>query len=392
MFITQAFKSAHEWWRYLVGIFIVFIVTQLASLPLIFVAIYNVSKTGGDITEIANLETLSKVIESNTLFFLLLLPFVIGLIALFLVIKYFHKQPLLEATTTRKKIDWKRVGVGFALIGVTTIVITLIDFYTNPDDYVVQFNLVPFLILAVIAIILVPFQTSLEEYLFRGYLMQGIGTATVSNKFPFVITYLVVTVLLSVFLYSYLNIDVFLIVMLSLLLLVLLFLIINTSSIENLCRSTTYQSYHKALRSNFTPLLITSVVFGLLHLSNPEVDKLGNLVMIYYIGTGFLLGIMTLMDEGMELALGFHLGNNLIAALLVTADWTVFQTNSILKDISEPSMNLEAILPVFIIYPIYLIILGKVFKWKNWKEKLFGKIEKPIEITQETPNTTTYEH
>jgi hypothetical protein len=32
---------------------------------------------------------------------------------------------------------------------------------------------------------------------------------------------------------------------------------------------------------------------------------------VYYIGTGLFLGI-TLMDEGMELALGFHAANNLV--------------------------------------------------------------------------------
>ena len=37
------------------------------------------------------------------------------------------------------------------------------------------------------------------------------------------------------------------------------------------------------------------------------------------------------MDEGLELALGFHAANNLCGALLLTADWTAFQTNSILK-------------------------------------------------------------
>jgi hypothetical protein len=36
------------------------------------------------------------------------------------------------------------------------------------------------------------------------------------------------------------------------------------------------------------------------------------------------------MDEGMELALGFH-ANNTIVALLLTSDWTAFQTNSIFK-------------------------------------------------------------
>ena len=45
----------------------------------------------------------------------------------------------------------------------------------------------------------------------------------------------------------------------------------------------------------------------------------------------FSLGILTLMDDGLELALGFHAANNLITALLVTADWTAFQTDSILQ-------------------------------------------------------------
>ena len=97
--------------------------------------------------------------------------------------------------------------------------------------------------------------------------------------------------------------------------------------------------------------------------------------MIYYIGTGLFLGILTLMDEGMELALGFHAANNLIAALLITSDWSAFQTESILKDNSEPSAGFEILVPVFIIFPILLFIFSKKYGWTNWKEKLTGKIE-----------------
>ena len=43
---------------------------------------------------------------------------------------------------------------------------------------------------------------------------------------------------------------------------------------------------------------------------NPEVEKLGYLILVYYIGSGLFLGIITLMDEGIELALGFHFANN----------------------------------------------------------------------------------
>ena len=84
---------------------------------------------------------------------------------------------------------------------------------------------------------------------------------------------------------------------------------------------------------------------------------------------------MTLMDEGLELALGFHAANNLIAALLLTADWTAFQSNSILKDISEPEMsNLEVFFPVFVIYPLILIVFSKKYQWTDWKEKLLGSV------------------
>ena len=77
----------------------------------------------------------------------------------------------------------------------------------------------------------------------------------------------------------------------------------------------------------------------------------------------------------MELALGFHAANNLIGALLVTSDWSVFQTHSIFKDMSEPSAGADVILPVVIVYPILLFIFSKKYKWTNWKEKLTGKID-----------------
>jgi hypothetical protein len=102
---------------------------------------------------------------------------------------------------------------------------------------------------------------------------------------------------------------------------------------------------------------------------------MGYIIMVYYIGTGLFLGIITLMDDGMELALGFHAANNLVGALLVTSDWSVFQTHSIFKDMSDPSAGADVILPVVIVYPILLFIFSKKYKWTNWKEKLTGKID-----------------
>ena len=80
------------------------------------------------------------------------------------------------------------------------------------------------------------------------------------------------------------------------------------------------------------------------------------------------------MYKSLELALGFHAANNLVGALLLTADWTAFQTNSIFKDLSEPSAGFDVLTPVFVIFPILLLIFSKVYNWKNWKEKLTGKL------------------
>ena len=125
----------------------------------------------------------------------------------------------------------------------------------------------------------------------------------------------------------------------------------------------------------WVPLVITSMIFGLLHLFNPEVEKLGYGIMVYYIGTGFFLGILTLMDEGLELAIGFHAANNLLTALLVTADWTAFQTESLYRDISEPELGWDVFLPVLVIYPILLYVFSKKYGWTNWKERLAGDVQ-----------------
>ncbi len=313
MFIKQAFNYLHDSWRYVVGAIAIFVASQLGAIPFVLIATFKLMNEGGDLSALDNPATLMTILDSNLTLFLMLISFVVGLIVVILIIKFLHQQPIIAATTSRKKVDWGRIWFSFLLIAITTVVLTVIDYYSNPDDYVLQFEAVPFLILAVIAILMIPLQTSFEEYLFRGYLMQGIGVMA---------------------------------------------------------------------KNRWLPLIITSVVFGGLHFFNPEVDKIGNIIMIYYIGTGFFLGIMTLMDEGMELALGFHAGNNLIAALLVTADWTVFQTNSILKDVSDPTAGFDILVPVLVMYPVFLGIMAWKYKWTNWGEKLFGKVTPPPKPSQ----------
>lgn len=304
MFIQNALKVKNNIWRYALGIFIIFIFTQIGSIPFV-VAIFN--KVG--IEGAANLDPakMMTILEnSNLTFFYTLLTFFVGFIGFLIVIKYLHNQSVLSITTSRKTIDYKRILTSFTAISVILVLNILFSFFTSSEEYILQFNLNDFLILLLIAVIFIPVQTSLEEYVFRGYLMQGLGVMF-NNK--------------------------------------------------------------------WLPLILTSFSFGFLHFYNPEIMKLGSILLVHYVATGLFLGILTLMDDGMELALGFHAGNNLLIALFVTADWTVFQTTSIFKYIGEPNVINQSLFSLSIIYPILLFYFSRKYNWTNWKGKLTGKVK-----------------
>ena len=146
---------------------------------------------------------------------------------------------------------------------------------------------------------------------------------------------------------------------------------LQTSAEELFFRGYLMQGLGRVFPMRLLPFIITSTLFGLLHFANPEVDKLGDIILITYLATGFFLGAITLMDEGLELALGFHAGNNLFLSLFLTSDWTVFQTDSLFIDMSEPNVVAYIIGPL-IIYTVLFLVYAKKYKWKNYAARLVG--------------------
>ena len=146
---------------------------------------------------------------------------------------------------------------------------------------------------------------------------------------------------------------------------------LQTSAEELFFRGYLMQGLGRIFPKRLLPFVISSALFGLLHFANPEVDKLGNVILITYLATGFFLGAITLIDEGLELALGFHAGNNLFLSLFLTSDWTVFQTDSLFLDVSEPNVLMYIIGPL-VIYSLLFMIYAKKYKWKNVAAHLIG--------------------
>jgi membrane protease YdiL (CAAX protease family) len=299
MFINQAYKGDNTWWK-------VLITTLLTTGIFIanFIMFFLMSKEQMD-------EAYKKMGDINGIKSLIinLSPFIFLLAILFFSVQLLHKRSILSLTTSRSKVDYKRIFFSFGLIISFTIAGFAVSYFLDNSQIIWNFDPLRFASLFIISILMFPFQIGFEEYLFRGFLIQQIGIVVKNRWFP---------------------------------------------------------------------LLFTSVVFGLFHSANPEVYKMGFGVMAFYIGTGFLLGIITLMDESLELALGFHLGNNLMAALLITSDFSAIQTDAIFKysGIEKPNDILnEMIVSIVIVYPIILFIFAKKYNWTNWLRKLTGKID-----------------
>ena len=296
MFIQRLEETKASFWKFLL-------------IPILFFALmgYNFWVTiSSPVDTTIAMNQMIDMIGSTTTLFIILLPLVLGFWILLVYGILALKLSATKQFTGRHKIDWSRIGFSFLIWSLVIAVSVLVEYFLAPDHFIVQFDFSTFWPFLIVALLMIPFQTSFEELMFRGHLTQSIG----------------------------------------------------------------YFSKRRLLA-----LIIPSVLFGLMHIANPEVEKLGYGILAYYIGSGFFFAIMTLADEGIELALGTHAANNLIGALLISADWTAFNVPSVLKDVSEPSFGLDALLPLLVVYPLILYVFSKKYQWKNTKQKLFGSTD-----------------
>ena len=300
MFLDRLTFRKKRFGYYLLGSFIIIVFNQLGQIPLLFSIPSDIV-----LEPDSNVMDILKSIPSNLRLFLILLSSLITVPGIWLVVVKLHDLSFKTIVTKRKKVDYNRIIFSFLLWGLVVTTFVIIGYYLSPENYEFNFKLKEFLILSVIAVFLIPVQTTVEELVFRGYLMQGFGGL---------------------------------------------------------------------FNSRLMGLLFTSILFGGLHLLNPEVEALGYLIMVQYLAYGFILGIMTLMDEGLELAIGFHAANNLFIVLLLTSSWTVFETESVLRDTSEPALTILNFIIPLIIYPILLYVFARKYSWKDWYGKLVSRI------------------
>ena len=314
MFFKAALRGKNDWWRYLITIIAICFAYVLGQTPMYYVLGYKIKTNDAYdfdmLDEFAQNPDFSMFgINRNLGFLLLLLMFVVAFMVLLLMLKHVHKKDVVSLITPTRSINWKKILFGFWLWFSMSVIIEGIFYFTNPEAYTFHFNLSTFLILLLISVFILPIQTTFEELVFRGYLLQGLGLV---------------------------------------------------------------------FKNRWAPLLATCFLFGLIHAFNPEIEKYGFITMeAYYISAALILGIMTIMDNSLELAIGVHAATNIFAACFVGYEGAALQTDTLLKTKEiNPQLMLLAMLLLGI---VFLFICSKKYNWTS-----FRKLLKPINFEDDS--------
>tara|TARA_Y100000817_G_scaffold291724_1_gene263462 strand:- start:8 stop:952 length:945 start_codon:yes stop_codon:yes gene_type:complete len=118
-------------------------------------------------------------------------------------------------------------------------------------------------------------------------------------------------------------------------------------------------------KSRWSSIIFPAIIFGLMHIVNPEVEKYGVLMMMpQYIFMGVVFGLMSVLDDGIECAMGAHTANNIFLCVFLTFDGSVLPTDAIFR-----AANINPIgdfISIIIMSVLFIFTLGFFFQW-NFK-------------------------
>ncbi|MDI9436665.1 MAG: type II CAAX endopeptidase family protein [Euryarchaeota archaeon] len=246
-YLENAKTGKNNWWRYVlttvgsIGLASIAAGLLLALIIVVYTVLYY---------PIISPDMINSLISVNNHLFLVLITgvtYALSFFLFYLFVHFLHRKNFRILINYGVGFRWRMFFKGGFIWLVIVSLLSFPDLFLNPSAYQVSLNPESFYLLLVLSALAFPVQTSFEEILFRGYLMQGISLI---SKGPVI------------------------------------------------------------------PLLVTSAMFGLVHFFNgTNLDQSLSIVISTFL-IGLMLGIITLVDNGLETAMGVHLVNNLFVALI----------------------------------------------------------------------------
>ena len=298
MFLDQAYKGLNDWWRYILGVAIIISGYFLGQIPLTAVMYYKLASNPE--LGIDELETFTKTMDFAVLGISKNTGFLL-LILMFVV-------AMLALWLVVTRVHSKKVK----------------DLITpnRPVNYnKILFGFGLWILLGLV--------TELVNY----WLNPGVYTFRWSGS-----TFVMLFVLAFIF------------------------LPIQTSFEELFFRGYIMQGIAFFAKNKWIPILFSSILFGLIHGMNPEIKQYGFIPMqTYYIAAGLFLAIITVLDDGLELALGVHAATNFFGATFLTYEGSVLQTDTLC--IASEINPWEMLFGFVIASAVFIYICMKKYNW-----------------------------
>src|SRR5699024_7304471 len=89
--------------------------------------------------------------------------------------KYIHRRPVLSVFSGASSFRWKHMALGALIWLGVMVLLEVAGYLSEPELYTFHFDPIPFFLCLIVGILVLPLQTTAEEVLIRGYLMQQIG-------------------------------------------------------------------------------------------------------------------------------------------------------------------------------------------------------------------------
>jgi hypothetical protein len=117
--------------------------------------------------------------------------------------------------------------------------------------------------------------------------------------------------------------------------------------------------------------VIVTVLFIFIHTGNPEFGDDTLKGFLTYLGLSALFGLATVLDDGIEVAVGLHAANNMVLAVIISPVGGSFTTYSLFT--SELALMLAASPWLdLVMAAVTMVVLTAIFRWR------FSRLSEPI--------------
>lgn len=298
-FSQQAKLGKNDWWRYLLGFFLILTAWIIVGAILFSIfQVYLIRKYANVSQEqLLSLYQAGEIAKINELFLqapvelqitALLSTFVLGLIALLFTIKVIHKRSIKSLLTPYEKFSYVRFVHGFIAFLISTIFVVGLGYvFSDRTGIELTFNPNSFLPLLILSCSLLLVQITFEELFFRGYLLQFLGLKI----------------------------------------------------------------------KNFWSLIITtSVIFTVFHLANPEIQAYGVwIIAAAYLIPGLFFAAIALWDNRLELSLAAHFANNFFVLIILSPKVSALASEPIFTSTEIETVTIVNCLSTILQYSLFCI-------------------------------------